>query len=625
MRRAGALAIALATLLAAGAVRAAPPLDVRDLGAFFDGLLAGLMAERRIPGAVVAVVHDGKLVFARGYGVANLESGAPIDPATTLFRVASVSKLFTTTAVMQLVEEGKLDLDTDVNQYLTQFQIPSDGFAPITLRHLLTHTPGFDDAFLHGSERLDAPAMPLGAYLAEHLPARVQPPGALLSYSNHGIALAGYVVEAVTGKPLRETLRERVLLPLGMTQSGFSLPNPPPPELATGYDWRGGRFVATELDRMRWYPAGDLYTSAGEIARFMLAQLDLGRVPGSDARILQEDTARTMQARAFAAHPELGGWALGFDERRFHEVRAIGHGGSWNGYGTELVLVPEARLGLFVSTTRTNDDRFFRPLQRAFFERYFPHEEPRATGNEPPDAEAHAREIAGSYIPNRRIRGDLLSLGVLIGSLDVTANGESITLTFTDGARDPIRAVETPSGIWRSEDDDARVAVLRDAEGEIAHLALGAWTFDRVSWWGDPRTHQIALGACALLFAGTVIGFALGAIARLFGRQPASSVPARVRVVATIAAASGLTVLLAVTVGLLSISPFDLFVEVPAWLRAVGWLAAVAPPAAIALFVWTARGTAWTPLARLHGFVLAIALGVFTALVTHYHLIGAIG
>jgi len=170
---------------------------------------------------------------------------------------------------------------------------------------------------------------------------------------------------------------------------------------------------------------------------------------------------------------------------------------------------------------------------------------------------------------------------------------------------------------------DAATLWPRVAEG--LRRDLGARTFDRVSWWGAPRTHQIAFAACALVFAGTVLGFGLGAAARALGRQPASSVPARVRTVATLAAASALTVLVAVAIGLMSLSPFDLFVEVPLWLRATGWLALVAPLASIPLFVWSARGTTWTSLARLHGFALAIALAVFTALVRHYNLIGSVG
>jgi CubicO group peptidase (beta-lactamase class C family) len=620
--RAWLFAVALAAV--PGAAASSATLDAADLDAFFAGALGGLMAERHVPGAVVLVVKDGDVLFARGYGAADLATGRPVDPETTLFRVASVSKLFTATAVMQLVEQGKLDLDADVNGYLEEFQVPKAFAAPITLRHLLTHTPGFDDSFLHGTEPLGPePMMPLGAYLARHLPPRVQPPGAPLSYSNHGIALAGHVVEQVSGQAFGDYVREHVFAPLGMTRSGFSLPSPPPPELAVGYDWKDGRYQAVSLDRMRMAPAGDLYSSAGEIARFMAAHLADGRAPGGDARILREETARAMHAQAFTHHPELTGWCLGFEERRWNGVRAIGHGGSWNGYGTELVLVPEAGLGLFVSTTRSNDPRFFRPLLRAFFDRYFPAPEP-APAAAAPDAVARARAAAGTYVPNRHVRGDLLKLGLLLGSLRVTAHEDgSLTLATTGDAFDPFDAVPAAGGTWRSERENLRVALLPAADGAPQRIAIDAWAFDRVAWWRDPELHRTLLGACALVFAATLLGFALGAGVRLFAGQPASPVPATVRAVAAAAAGLSLAVLAAIGIGLTALSPFALFLSIPLWLRAAGLLPFLSIPLSLALLLLLVRdGRRWTPLARLSLAALTAALAVFAALAWSYNLIG---
>lgn len=614
----GALLLAVAALIPTP-VRAAA-IDARDLEPFFDGLLGGLMAERHVPGAVVLVVHDGAVVFARGYGSADLATGRPVDPATTLFRVASVSKLVTTTAVMQLVEQGKLDLDTDVNTYLKEFQVPATFERPVTLRHLLTHTPGFDDSFLDGSERLDAPAMPLGAYLARFLPQRVMEPGTVLSYSNHGLALAGYIVETVSGRPFRDYVRDHVLVPLGMSQSGFSLPDPPPPALAVGYEWHGA-YEPVPLDRMRWYPAGDFYTSAGEIARFMLAHLDAGRIPGGESRLLRAETARAMQTQGFTHHPGVVGWHLGFDERRWNDVAAIGHGGSWNGYGTELVLVPEAKLGLFVSTTRSNDVRFFRPLLRAFFDRYFPPDAAHVAPAPRAEAKPLAHELAGSYVPNRYVRHDLLKLGLFLGGLRVTANGDgSITLALTSGVIDPIRAVATDEDTWQSVADESRIAVLRDGTGAVQRLALDSWVYDRVPWWRDPALHQIALGACALLFAATLGGFLVGGIARSVAKQPPSRVPLPSRALACTGAALALGALVAVGVGLTAISPFELFVAVPWWLRAIGVLATATIPLALAILVQGVRSTAWTPLARFHFAALGTALALFAAIAWSYNL-----
>ena len=622
-RRAIRRFVAVALALAASAASASPSIAPSDLDAFFTGALGGLMAERRVPGAVVLVVKDGAVVYLRGFGVADLATGRPIDPATTLFRVASVSKLFTATAVMQLVEQGRLDLDADVNRYLKDFQVPDAFGEPITMRNLLTHTAGFDDGFLDGSERLGDPPMPLGAYLARFLPPRVQRPGAILSYSNHGIALAGLVVEEIAGQPFRDYQREHVLGPLGMNRSGFSLPSPPPPELAVGYDWMGDHFEPAALDRMRWAPAGDLYTSAGDMSRFLLAHLADGRISGSSARILREDTARTMHARAFTHHPDLNGWCLGFDERSWNGVRAIGHGGSWHGYGTEVVLVPTERLGIFVSTTRDNDPRFFRPLLRAFFDRYFPAPPP-APRPTIAGAEESAREVEGRYVANRRIRGDFLKLSLLIDSLRVDARSDgSLQLSSSDrDSLDSFRAVPTGVDLWQSERDERHVAALRGPDGAVEHLAIDATAFDRVPFWRDPELHKDLLGACGAAFAGTLLGWGTGALARATGRQPPSPTPRAARAIGAGAAALSLATLVAVGVGLGTLSPFALFIEVPRWLRVAGVLPVLAVPLALAALYWLARSRSWTVLARLHYALLVAALFTWTALAWNYHVIG---
>lgn len=617
----GALLVAFAALFAGPGYAA--HLDAADLEPFFAGLLDGLMAERHVPGAVVLVVRDGAVVFEHGYGTADPATDRPVDPDTTLFRVASVSKLFTATAVMQLVEQGKLDLDTDVNVYLKDFQVPATFERPITLRHLLTHTPGFDDSFLNGSERLSDPMLPLGPYLARFLPPRVMEPGKVLSYSNHGVALAGHIVEAVSGEPFRDYVREHVLLPLGMQQSGFSLPDPPPAALAVGTDWKDGRFVPVKLDRLRAYPAGDLYTSAGEISRFMLAHLDAGRIPGSDARILREETSRAMQTQGFTNHPGVVGWHLGFDEQRWNDVAAIGHGGSWNGYGTALVLVPEAKTGIFVSMTRSNDPRFFRPLLRGFFDRYFPPAAPRVVPVADAASKPRAAELAGAYIPNRHVRHDLLKAGLLLGGLRIAANDDgSITVTPAGEVADPIRAVEISDGVWQSVVDETRVGVLRDANGSVERVAINAWVYDRVPWWRNPALHGLAFGACALLFAGTLLGFALGAVARLLANQPPSRVPLGARLLACGGAAIGLGAIAGVGLGLSEISPFELFIAVPGWLRAIGLLAIATIPIALLLLLRAVRAREWTPLARLHFGALGAALALFATLAWNYNLMG---
>ncbi|OLE29263.1 MAG: hypothetical protein AUG44_04995 [Actinobacteria bacterium 13_1_20CM_3_71_11] len=183
---------------------------------FFDRTLPDQLARNHVPGAVVSVVAGGRTVFAKGYGTADLARGTPIDPARSLVRIASISKLFTWTAVMQQVEAGRLDLNADVNRYLTAFKIPATYPQPVTLQALLNHTAGFEDRVIGTGARSAADVPPLGEYLATHMPARIRPPGRISAYSNYGAALAGYIVSVVSGEPYDAYVQRHILDPLGM-------------------------------------------------------------------------------------------------------------------------------------------------------------------------------------------------------------------------------------------------------------------------------------------------------------------------------------------------------------------------------------------------------------------------
>ena len=183
--------------------------------AFFDQRIPAYLEQYHIAGATVAAVQDGEVVFTRGYGTADVASGAPVEPGATLFRIGSLTKLFTWTAVMQLVEAGKLDLHADVNSYL-DFTLPATYPQPITMWHLMTHTAGFENRNLGYGAASAADLQPLGQWLPAHIPARVRPPGAAAAYSNYGAALAGYIVERVSGQPYEQYIRQHILQPLGM-------------------------------------------------------------------------------------------------------------------------------------------------------------------------------------------------------------------------------------------------------------------------------------------------------------------------------------------------------------------------------------------------------------------------
>jgi CubicO group peptidase (beta-lactamase class C family) len=184
------------------------------------------MEDHHIVGVAVSVVKDGKLFFAKGYGYADLENNIRVDPEATLFKLGSLTKLFTWTAVMQLAEQGKLDLDADVNTYL-DFRIPDTYPQPITLKHLMAHTSGFEDLHAEMVTLAEENLLPPREWLASHIPARVRPPGEVAAYSNYGAALAGYIVARVSGQSYSQYVQEHILDPLGMEGTTALWPTPP--------------------------------------------------------------------------------------------------------------------------------------------------------------------------------------------------------------------------------------------------------------------------------------------------------------------------------------------------------------------------------------------------------------
>ncbi|HJX85774.1 MAG TPA: serine hydrolase domain-containing protein, partial [Candidatus Angelobacter sp.] len=303
-----------------------PPheLTPADLAAFLDGFMPIQLEREDIAGAVVLVVKDGKVIFAKGYGYKDAAKKTPVTVDSTLFRPGSISKLFTWTAVMQLVEQGKLDLDRDVNDYL-DFKIPATFPQPITLRHIMTHTAGFEETIKEMFVPEGSPMPPLKDYLPHHMPKRIFPPGTTPAYSNYATSIAGYIVERVSGKPFTEYVADNIFHPLGMTHSTFVQPLPPElkPLMSNGYKLGSKETYGFEM--LSAVPAGGLSITAADISHFMIAHLQEGQFEG--AQILRPETARLMHTRQSGWNPAMNGMCLGFYEESRNGHRIFGHGG----------------------------------------------------------------------------------------------------------------------------------------------------------------------------------------------------------------------------------------------------------------------------------------------------------
>ncbi|GMM92585.1 serine hydrolase domain-containing protein [Qipengyuania sp. MTN3-11] len=394
---AGVASISAAPLAAQAQPAAFSDSRLAGLEDFVDGVMAEQIASREIAGAVVTVVHDGEVLFSRGYGYADVDAREPVDGMATLFRPGSVSKLFTWVALMQQVEQGRVDLDADVNRYL-DFEIPEFGSQPIRVRDLLQHTPGMSD--IGGiSVRTEAEITPYRDWIKANIPARLWEAGSEISYSNYGTALAGYIVERLSGEPFETYVEKHVFQPLGMTSTTFREPltGTMKENMATGYTLEDGRFVAMPYEFFSpVMPAGSAAASGPDMARFMLMLLDHGSLAG--AKVLEPASIDLLFSNSTANAPDLEGMAHGFLVYRNEGPRLIGHAGNTRDFHSNLVLAPEHDLGFFVSTTGGVASGAGRTdLSDILIGRLFPQEPAERWSGE--DAGA---ALAGSYRANRR-------------------------------------------------------------------------------------------------------------------------------------------------------------------------------------------------------------------------------
>lgn len=461
-------------------------LTQQDVGAFFDGLVPFALRRSDIAGGVIIVVKDGSVLFAKGYGYADLAHRTPVSPETTLFRPGSISKLFTWTAVMQQVEQGKLQLDRDINDYL-DFKIPPYQGKPITLRNLMTHTPGFEDS-AKGLLPASVDEVDLERYLKTHLPARIFPPGALVAYSNYGCGLAGYIVQRVSGERFEDYIAHHIFQPLDMTHSSFAQPLPPSlaSMMSKGYKTASDG-VPQPFELVDPAPAGSMSTTAEDMAHFMLAHLQNGRY--NDARILQPATVALMHSPQYAPAPGISGFDLGFYQEDRNGLRIIGHGGDTVYFHSDLHLLLDKNIGVFMSFNSTGSPEAHGTLMvrsaifAAFLDRYFPYQP--ATQPTPPSAKDDAAKVAGWYQASRRNESALRML-YLPGQVSVAAQSDGTLQVsmLTDYAGQPLRWRETGPLQYREVNGQDKLAFVTNPDGSIRYWATdyipGVEVFQRV-------------------------------------------------------------------------------------------------------------------------------------------------
>jgi CubicO group peptidase (beta-lactamase class C family) len=521
-------------------IETAPLPDIgpdRMMERYLDGVFAGQIAAGRIPGAAVVVIRNGEVVVKKGYGFADLDKKNPVDPDTTQFRVASISKLFTALLAMQEVEAGRLALDSDVNAALKSIKLAPVGPKPITLRSLLNHTSGFDDKYLGVGAALGAPREELAAHLAAHTPRLVLPVGKVFNYSNYGYALAGHLAAQSAGQDFRALMAERFFAPLQMTRSSFGVPEPVPVTMAQPYSRTPQGLVPARLDQTVIYPAGDLVTTADDLSRFMVALVN------DSGGLVQPDTFKSMTKPSIVPGKTADAWGLGFALGESNGVDWFGHGGAWPGFAAELRVNAETKSGFLILLNTDNSFDVVQPIVNAVTDALWPDTREMAR---PATADAliAASDLEGTFMPIRRARYDFTKLGAGLASLRLAPDGQG-RLTGTFGGL-PQRLVFEPEsdGVWRERTFRWRLSVFDGADGAAREgIVLGPFAFERASFADDLGRQIPFLGAAAAVLAVLLAAWGSGAFSRKMFGEPMAVVPLGSRILGTCSAALGLAFL----------------------------------------------------------------------------------
>jgi CubicO group peptidase (beta-lactamase class C family) len=467
-----------------------------DLEAFFDGIIPLQLERNDIAGATVLVMHGSETLLQKGYGFSDLKTKQAVDPEATMFRLASISKPFTWTAVMQLVEQGKLDLDADINRYL-DFAIL--GTKPLTLRNLMTHTTGFEEVsrdilVTDARKHLD-----LREFLVQNQPRRLFAPGTVPGYSNYAVGLGSYIVQRVSGERFEDYVTAHVFVPLGMMHSTFH--QPPPKALqelpSQGYP-SNTHEPAIGFEFFSPAGAGGISSTAADMGRFGQMLLNGGELNGQ--RILKPESLAEMWKAQFRANDQLPPIGLGFYQAWRNELKWIGHHGDLVAFHSLFFVEPQQKLVLFISYNSVGSSRKTRPeLLNAFSDRYFPAElkQPFIA------AQGRLRDIEGTYQSTRRADSTILKLFALFGQTHAEIDKDGVL--HIDGSKDlrghPFGWRPIGPDLWQQVDDQGKLFAIRAADGRIERLAgsFPATQLQRVPWYERDKFVFATLGICVLI------------------------------------------------------------------------------------------------------------------------------
>ena len=469
------------------------PIDQKELEGWMDQFLADYLKD---PSASLGfvLVKDDRIFFQKGYGYADSKRKMPVVPDQTLFYAASVSKLVTATAVMQLIEQGKLKAGANVNAYLTRFQLENTFPAPVTVANLLTHTSGIDDSFIDGAVDRPADLVSLGDFFTKHPPRRGRPPGEEIVYSNTGMAFAGYLVEAVSGLSFYDYVEQNVFRPLAMEHSSFRRPFPS--KLAPFVATTGVGGQPPDKTAIQLYTAESLVSTVTDMGHFIIAHLNDGRF--EDTRVLSDASAHEMHRQHFSQHPHMPGVAYGFFESYMNDRRALFHAGS-GGHESLLYLLPEDHVGFYI----VYSGEIGKDFAQAFLDHYYPAARSYKLSHPPSGFAQRAKRFTGLYRPNFIPLTNVEKLVSIIADTRVVSNDDgTLTLHLPPFGSTSLRMVEVEPLFFRAE-GGFYITFNDDGKGNIVRMFTSGSTkdpaaYDKLRWYESGFLHA-GLGAAGFV------------------------------------------------------------------------------------------------------------------------------
>ncbi|MCE7993572.1 MAG: beta-lactamase family protein [Roseivirga sp.] len=382
---------------------------------FIDSAFRVGVEKRLIPGGVIGVYHQGEVVHRGAYGIANVSKEQQVDFGTIRFQLGSIGKLFTALAVLREVEQGRLELDRDVNEYLNQFQIENPYETRITIRQLLLHNAGFNERIIGYAARSQEDIEPLGMHLKKRMPGLFTQPGSEISYSNYSFGLAGHLVEISSGMKFETYIEQEIFDLLEMSTATYDIPDVNDSGFAWGYEAREEFEMVNSLPR-HVIPAGSISLTGKDFMKLISSMIE------EDTILLNPNHYELIKNQQFTPHPLIMGHGLGSEMQNFNGHLGFGKAGNIPGFISYVVIMPQYNFGIFVAAN-TETDNFFESFTPAFFDRFFPRiAEPEAKTLQSVDFD----RFTGDYRANRYNRNtvedmfELFAFGTKVYKTDST-------------------------------------------------------------------------------------------------------------------------------------------------------------------------------------------------------------